>query len=181
MENGGSIVINLFAGPGVGKSILSSMLFVKLKMKQVPCEQAPEFVKDKVYEESKKTMENQIYIFGKQQHKLFRLQNKVSVIVTDAPLPISLVYDETKSVNLKNIIMEEFNRFNNLNIYIKRNEDIEFERYGRSQDLDQARAIDNKVLNMLSENNIEYHTITGIDETAIDRLIENEILPMCGG
>jgi hypothetical protein len=178
MEEKKCAVINLFAGPGVGKSILSSMIFTKLKMKQVECEQSLEYVKDKVYEESKKTIENQIYLFGKQQHKLFRLRDKVKVIVADGPLPISLVYDESKSVNLKNIIMEEFNKYNNFNIFVKRNENVAFEQYGRSQKVEEARLIDERVLTILKENNIPYYTITGVDEPDLDKLIARFLMEL---
>ena len=47
-----AIVINLFAGPGVGKSTTAARVFAELKLKGVNCEMALEFAKDKVWEES---------------------------------------------------------------------------------------------------------------------------------
>ena len=58
---------------------------------------ALEFAKDKVWEESFKTMDDQIYIFGKQFHKIWRLKDKVDVIICDSPLPISIVVSKQSS------------------------------------------------------------------------------------
>ncbi len=43
-------------------------------MLNINCEMALEFAKDKVWEESFKTMDDEIYIFGKQFHKIWRLK-----------------------------------------------------------------------------------------------------------
>ena len=108
-----AIVVNLFAGPGVGKSTTAARVFAELKLKGVNCEMALEFAKDKVWEESFKTMDDQIYIFGKQFHKIWRLKDKVDVIICDSPLPISIVYDKENSESFHKLIMEQFNKFIN--------------------------------------------------------------------
>ena len=56
-----TIVINLFGGPGVGKSTLCASVFARLKIMGVDCEMASEYVKDIIWEESYKKLENQIY------------------------------------------------------------------------------------------------------------------------
>ena len=45
-----TLVINLFSGPGVGKSTTAAMVFAKLKMNGVDCEMALEFAKEKVWD-----------------------------------------------------------------------------------------------------------------------------------
>lgn len=169
-----AIVVNLFGGPGSGKSILAAKIFAALKEKFISCEMGREYIKDKLYEGSKTAVQNQIYIFGKQQYILYRLSDRVDVIVTDSPLPNSVLYDLTNSEALRAIVFEEFNRYNNLNFFLKRNESIEYETKGRYQDLESAKQVDNKLLGILKDNNVEYDVISGISSEVV-QLVINQI------
>ena len=152
-----AIVINLFAGPGVGKSTTAARIFAELKLMGVNCEMALEFAKDKVWEESFKTMDDQIYIFGKQFHKIWRLKDKVDVIITDSPLPISIVYDKENSQAFHTLIMEQFNKFTNFNFLLERGSEYQTE--GRVQTEEEAKEVDNTVKRVLDENGIKYTTL----------------------
>ena len=69
-------VINLVGGPGSGKSTAMAGVFYNLKRLGVNCEMVTEYVKDKVWEESFKTIEDQFYLNG--QLKVYRKRNPVS-------------------------------------------------------------------------------------------------------
>jgi hypothetical protein len=173
-----AIVINLFAGPGVGKSTNAAKIFADLKMKGINCEMALEFAKDKVWEESFRTMDDQIYIFGKQFHRIWRLKDKVDVIICDSPLPISIVYDKENSKAFHELIMEQFNKFNNLNFYLKRS--AVYQESGRVQTEEEAKKIDKVVEGILIDYKIPFVTLD-IDNAAkdivditIDTLKKNE-------
>jgi hypothetical protein len=172
-----AIVINLFAGPGVGKSTTAARIFSELKLKGVNCEMALEFAKDKVWEESFKTMDDQIYIFGKQFHKIWRLKDKVDVIICDSPLPISIVYDKENSQAFHQLIMEQFDKFNNYNFLLERSG--EYQESGRLQTEEEAKEVDKVVKKVLDENNIIYTTLP-IDGAAkhISGLILNALEEM---
>ena len=65
------IVVNLFAGPGSGKSTTCAGVFAKLKLAGVNCEMALEYAKDKVWEERIKylmirfmSLENSFIVFS---------------------------------------------------------------------------------------------------------------------
>lgn len=172
-----AIVINLFAGPGVGKSTNAAKIFADLKMKGVNCEMALEFAKDKVWEESFRTMDDQIYIFGKQFHRIWRLKDKVDVIICDSPLPISIVYDKENSEAFHQLIMEQFNKFPNLNFYLKRS--AVYQKEGRLQTEEEARKVDKIVENVLIDYKIPFVTLD-IDNAAssIVDIVMNEIKSM---
>lgn len=173
-----AIVINLFAGPGVGKSTNAAKIFAELKMRGVNCEMALEFAKDKVWEESFKTMDDQIYIFGKQFHKIWRLKDKVDVIICDSPLPISIVYDKENSKAFHELIMEQFNKFNNLNFYLKRS--AVYQKEGRLQTEEEAKKVDKVVESVLIDYKIPFMTLdidnaaNSIVEIVLDELIKQK-------
>lgn len=152
-----TLVVNLFSGPGVGKSTTAAMVFAKLKMNGVDCEMALEFAKEKVWEESFRTMDDQIYIFGKQLHKIWRLNNKVQVIICDSPLPNSIIYDKEDSKPFHALVLEQFDKFNNRNFFIERGTD--YVENGRLQTLEEARKIDKAVIDLLSSNHIPYTSL----------------------
>ena len=94
MSNKKTLVVNLFSGPGAGKSTIAAELFAKLKWEGIDCELVTEFAKELVWEQRHDTFRNQIYIFGKQHQMVFRVLGKVDVVVTDSPFILSAVYDE---------------------------------------------------------------------------------------
>jgi hypothetical protein len=94
-------------------------------MHNVDCEYVSEFAKDLVWENREKSLKNQIYIFSKQYHKLWRVNGIVDVIITDSPLLLSLIYaNETAAEKFKEMVIEEFLSFNNLNYLLKRTKKI---------------------------------------------------------
>jgi len=176
-----SLVINLYGGPGTGKSTICAELFSMLKWRGVNCEMALEFAKDKVWEESFKVLENQIYIFGKQLHRLHRLNGKVDVILTDAPLLFSLIYDKSKSDAFKMVVLEQYKLFNNSNFLLKRHKPYKTE--GRMQNEKGAKALDVDISLMLQSHGIQHYSLPAkqenvqeiFDQVLIDLNVEEYI------
>lgn len=152
-----TLVINLIGGPGCGKSTIAAGLFYELKKHGYLCELVTEYAKDKVWEESYKTLDDQIYVFGKQFHRMFRVKGKVDVIITDSPLPLSIIYDKGESDYFHNFVIEQYNEFNNIMIFVER--ETKYESEGRMQNEQEAIEIDNHIKNMLIENEISYISI----------------------
>lgn len=148
-----TIIVNLFGGPGTGKSTTASGVFSLLKLHNVNCEYVPEYAKDCTWESREETLKNQIYVFGKQHHRIWRLKNQVDVVITDSPLLLSLVYGDNNEEFQKHVLRES-NEFNNFNVFLEKVKP--YNPIGRSQNENEAKAVDNKVKNMLINNNINF-------------------------
>lgn len=163
------IVINLFAGPGSGKSTTCAGVFSKLKLTGVNCEMALEYAKDKVWENSLDVLDDQIYVFGKQLHRLNRLKNKVDVIITDSPILLSIIYNKEASNYLDDLVIEQFHKFNNLNYYVVRDET--FNTKGRLQNHEESMEKDNEIKTLLNEHNISYTTV--YKHNSVDTIVDD--------
>lgn len=154
-----TLVVNLFAGPGAGKSTTAAGLFFELKSRGINCELAAEYAKDLTWEERHRTFQNQVYIFGKQHHRIFRLLGQVEVVITDSPLLLSVVYDGEKRETLKQLVYEEHRKMWTYNVFIKRMK--KFNPKGRVHDLEESRALDNMILDALDDAGECYEVFDG--------------------
>lgn len=167
-----TLVVNLFAGPGAGKSTGAAYIFSKLKMDGYDCEYVSEFAKDKVWENNGEVFKSQFYITGKQVFKIKRCYGKVDIIVTDSPIAIGAQYVNDSEVMLGHAILEEFSKYNNLNLFINRVK--KYNPNGRNQTESEAKEIDERMKTWLQSHNIPFETIDGNEEgykTAVE-LIE---------
>lgn len=149
-------VINFFGGPCTGKSVNAACLFAELKKQNRKCELVTEFAKELVYDESYRVMENQVWIFANQHHRMYRLAKMVDYIVTDAPLFNSIVYsgkgEDNKAFHA--FVLNEFKKYENLNVYLER--ELEYRQDGRYQDEAGAKEIDSEVLRCFNYFNVPY-------------------------
>ena len=137
------LVVNLFAGPGAGKSSGAAFLFAFLKLFNVNVELVTEFAKELAWEGDKEFMaRNQLYITGQQVRRMNRLVGKVDVIITDSPLELATLY--TDDPNLKQLCMDEGAKFTNrIDFFIERTKD--YNPSGRNQTFDEAKEIDRRI------------------------------------
>lgn len=165
------IVVNLFGGPCCGKSTIAAATFSLLKLHGMETELITEFAKDLVWEERFRTFKNQHYLFGKQHHRLWRIGDKVDVMVTDSPIFLSLVYrKELYSDAFKKVVLEEFNAYNNMNFFLNRTK--AYNEVGRNQNKKEARQIDKEIMKDLDKHNIDYFGINS-DFTAPNRIAKS--------
>jgi AAA domain len=152
-------VINMYAGPGAGKSTTAAGLFFKMKSAQFSVELVTEYAKDKVYEGHLGCLEDQIYIFGKQQRRLNRLRGHVEWAITDSPLILSILYNKDLSPTFNNLVLETFNKYINYNFFIQRVK--EYKQIGRTQTELEAMALDKVLTGLLADYEIPYNYIRG--------------------
>lgn len=151
-----TIVINLFAAPGAGKSTGAAYIFSKLKMAGINCELITEYAKDKTWEKNAAALDCQEYIFGKQSYRMARCASQVDVIITDSPLPIGLFYntDPALDKNFENVVMNIFKKYDNHNYFLTRVK--EYNPVGRNQTKEEADTIGDKMQDFLDEYCIRY-------------------------
>lgn len=170
-----TIVVNLCGAPGAGKSTGSAYIFSMLKMAGVNTELVTEFAKDKIYEGSRGTFENQTYIFGEQYFKMTILKD-VDVIVTDAPLILLSYYSKKNGFSytseLEQLILSVLPLADNVNYFINRC--VPYDTRGRFQTEEESDIIADEMKYYLNNLNIKYKELDGIKESY--DLIVNEIL-----
>ena len=176
MDKKETIIVNLLGGPGLGKSTTSALVFAKLKQAGIDCELVPEFAKDLVWEARHETFNDQIYLFGKQQHRISRLNGKVDVIITDSPLILNIYYGSNNKP-LINLVISEVNKYNNRNYFLTRVK--EYNPNGRNQTESEAREIDIELRSLLKKYKIKYKDIIG-DKDAADEIVKDILTELKG-
>lgn len=90
-------VINLYGGPGCGKSTGAAHIFSELKLCGISCELVTEFAKDCVWDNSVDLLNDQLLVTAQQWHRVDRLLGKVDYVITDSPILIGLAYIAPRS------------------------------------------------------------------------------------
>jgi len=164
------LVVNLYGGPGAGKSTTAAGVFCLLKLHGVNCELITEFAKDLTWEERNKTLHNQVYILGKQQHKIWRIPDTVDVVVTDSPLLLGALYVGIDDSKLREFIFFCFNTFCNINYYLNRVKPYNPD--GRRQDKKEAIGLDVSTKTLLKQWSIPYQEFPG-DHNGINAITKD--------
>lgn len=152
-------VINLFGGPGVGKSTLSAQLFALMKATGWNVELVTEYAKDMVYEGRSNILADQLYILAKQNRRLSRLaENGVEWAVTDGPILNWNIYAGPNAhPELLNMVRHCHQQYINYNVLLMRNKNHIYQPEGRVQKtIEEAVALDNIIERLLKLYNFEY-------------------------
>ncbi|MHB8125435.1 MAG: AAA family ATPase [Desulfitobacteriaceae bacterium] len=166
-------IVNLFGGPGCGKSTMAAGVFSEIKCMGINAELVTEFAKQLVWEQRFDALSNQLYVFGKQLNRIDRLIGKVDVIVTDSPILLSLIYKPIGiSAHFDSLVIETFSKNQNLNYFLTRLNP--YDPRGRMQTAEEARLVDEVVNCTLERNSIPYSSIPGNRDGV--KLVVNDVL-----
>ena len=169
------IVVNLFGVPSAGKSTGAAYIFSQLKLNGINAELITEFAKDKVWENNTEVFKNQAYLFGKQSYRMSRCKDKVDVIVTDSPLPLSIFYnkDTVLGEDFNKTVMNVFNSYNNLNYLLLRVKP--YNPAGRHQTEKESDSLKQPMVDLLNDRDIKYTehdgSVEGYEEIVTDVLM----------
>ena len=177
MDKKNTYIINVIGAPGVGKSIIAALLFVKLKLLGYVVEYVQEYAKNLVWTKDFKTLKNQYHV-SEQQYTLFsQMVGEVDFIVTDGPLLHGLYYNRYEKYNVSDInktetfILKSHHEFNNVNIFLNRGE-YPYEQQGRMQNEKEARQIDIILKHILDKEKIPYKEFVS-DVEDVDGMIKH--------
>ena len=165
-----TIVVNFFCGAGGGKSSLATGVFSELKWMGINTEYVPEWCKAMVWEERSAPFQNQNYIFGKQHYNIQRLVGKLDVVVTDSPIILSAFYNKPVDEIFNQHVVNEFNKFNNINYFIDRVKP--FNKVGRFQTAEEAKQDDILLKELLHKFDISYYIIKG-EKASVEKIANN--------
>lgn len=167
--------INIFAGPGTGKSTIGPGLFTKMKKAGYKVEFVSEYAKDLTYGKDFTKLRDQLLVYANQLHRYVRLlDHNIDYLVHESPSLMSLVYfretDIMKEKEFKDLVLSIFKNTKNINIFLERNPKFEYQSFGRNQTLDEAKELDCKILKLLIDNDINFYKIMSDDE-AEDKIL----------
>lgn len=141
------ILINLWGGPGSGKSTTAASLFVDLKNNGISAELVGEYAKEMYYQGRTHLLGpggNQIELFAGQYGRIKNLERAgCQVAISDSPLLMQLIYcqDYPYFASLKAMAEKSLGEFTNIDVFIRRTK--HFDPFGRVQKtVEEARVFD---------------------------------------
>jgi deoxyadenosine/deoxycytidine kinase len=173
-------IINLFGGPGIGKSSIASGLTYKLKKKHITCDNPYEFPKLLAWDENHSAIRDQLFVLANQHRGIVKSYGKVDYIILDSPILLSLTYKSFYKSNeypatlygeqFDELVLDIYNRYDNINIVLKRSKGNHnnSERY---QNLEESVELDNVIENSLKDNNLPYHTLN-VDGKTVKNILK---------
>lgn len=164
--------INLYGGPGIGKSTVAALVYSALKVKGYNVEIVNEYAKELVYEGVDLKVKNEAL-----QHKILLEQikremtykDKVDFLVSDSPIMLNAYYNGSAiALQIAKLHLEPET---DCHFFLKRGFE-NFETQGRSHNKQESLEIDNKMINFLIKQKIELQMISGTSQEKADAILK---------
>lgn len=172
-----TVVVNMFAGPGAGKTACAWEIAAALKKKGLVVEYVPEAAKEHVWANDLQlldgSLQGQSALLEEQDNRIQRLMGKVEAIVTDAPILLNPIYLKEKNPEFEKEVCKRFTAQRNFNVFVKRGKN--FEQEGRIHSQEESKQLDEKIENVLKENNLYYGKYTYAQITQCVQNIQTSI------
>lgn len=171
-------IINLYGGPGTGKSTSAAFLFYQLKATGHNAELVREYVKDWAWDKRSISTYDQLYFLGKQSRKESMLYGKVDSIVTDSPCFMSAFYAQKYcppgfAEGIKNCTLAFYNQamedgHQHVHVFLHRTK--KYNPAGRFQTEDEAKSLDVELREFFTKLNVPYIEC-GTDQADLETLV----------
>lgn len=158
--------VNLYGGPGSGKSSMMADIFAQLKWEGYDCEMVPEYAKELVWAGAtgEDLAGRQSEIFTEQLSRVQRIEGKVRVAITDSPIAMNMIYDKNLTDGQKRLRIQIAERYGGINLFVNRGK--KYNPNGRTQGEAGARRLDTEIRDMLSETHLGCIDVNGNHEGA---------------
>jgi tRNA uridine 5-carbamoylmethylation protein Kti12 len=171
-------VINFYGAPCAGKSTLACELFAYMKKNGYKVEIASEYAKDCVYEEKYLTLQDQVYLIGKMNHKLQMYKNaNLDFVICDSPLLLNMFYKRHhyKMNYLDDKIFDDFciglnNIYDRINIFLTTDKSIKYQKEGRIQTQEESNNYSKQIEQLLIDNNEKYTKVVNSIDLNIEQI-----------
>jgi hypothetical protein len=171
-------VVNLYAGPGTGKSTTAAALFAELKYRGVNCEYVQEVAKWATWESrGQRFFSDQMRITAEQCYLQNILKGQVDIIITDSPVFVGSIYhDQSYPISaLRACMVQTYEQYDNLDVFLVRDPSRGYNSSGRSQTEAEAIQKDKEML-MVMDTVLPFYEKVNFSRTApmeiIDKMIE---------
>lgn len=139
--------VNLYAGPGVGKTTTALGLAYHLKMLGVHCEYVPEVAKSLLYQGRLHTTPQADIVRNQSEQMSTMTVGRVQVVVTDSPVPLALAYCTPDEVSALAPKIRTFQKgladcfgVRQLDVLLRRDLSESYQQEGRSQSAQESQA-----------------------------------------
>jgi len=163
--------INLFGGPGIGKSTVAYFVAAELKSRGLNVEVVQEYAKEVVYEGVNLKLVDQTFqnrILMEQIRRELVFINRADYIITDSPIWLNLFYNGDENKTVLSILTTENE---DLNFFLTRSNE-NFETKGRSHNEQESIEIDSKMLTFLEKHNIPLIKVEGDSRTKAMKIVD---------
>ncbi len=162
--------INIYGGPGVGKSTLAARIYSDLRRRLSSIELVQEVVKQYVYAGRTLKPWDYVHIFGQQfEAEHLPLSAGVKTIITDSPLFLQCIYadrcDSPVYEPLVDICRMFDKEYSVMNLLVLHSKATPYETLGRWQDKDGASKVGKIIKDALDTHLIDYIPINPMDDS----------------
>ena len=155
-QDSSTLVVNLFGGPGAGKSTLAHRLCADLAMRGRLVEYSPEYAKELVWDGRRDMLNgsvtSQAVVASEQINRLNRLIGRVEIAVTDSPILLEVPYVNSSDRSYASFVksLATYHRsLRRLDVFVNRGSS--YDTRGRKHTLDESTALDDAIRTLLED------------------------------
>jgi len=164
-ENNVKKLINLYGGPGIGKSVFAARLYTELSMRELCVELVGEYAKELIWQKDYDKLKYQPFVTKGQIKKLAPV-GQCNIVITDSPLMLGLIYAKNEQHAKKSFkLIKDWHcnmeGVDEINILLKRDRSG-YQENGRMESLEEASKKDEEIEKLLINHSIPYTSYSNL-------------------